>query len=644
MSSTTIKNKTDRKAPQKPSFFMGVAKVATGTFLGLTLLGTSAVAGGLVGLAISFRNLPDVRILKNYVPSQTSYIYDVKGRLLASYHGEEHRTTIPLNEISPELKRAVLAIEDSNFYGHRGINPIAIVRAMKVNLESGSVEEGASTITMQLVKNTFLTPQRTFSRKLSEAVLALRVEQFFSKEEILHSYLNNIYWGHNNYGVETAAKSYFNKSASELTLPEAAMMAGIIQAPESYSPFINYALAKQRQALVLNRMATLGWITVDEAEKAKKEPLLVGKPTAWRTSKLPYVTDTVKQELIERFGLDTVLKGGLSVQTTIDYQLQKKGEQIVQKAYRRLRARGVRADQVALVAIDPRTHFVKTIVGGIDYKKSQFNRVTQARRQPGSAFKPFVYYTAFASGKYSPYTTVSNVPQKYKVPSGYYTPQNYGGTKGSGPVTIVTALSKSLNIPAIHLGQQVGLNKVIETTRLLGIESPLAPVISLPLGPIGITPMEMAKAYATFASNGWQSEATMILKVSDDMGNIILNNTPEPKLVLNEWATASLTTTLKNVLKPGGTAPNANIGRPAAGKTGTTSNEKDVWFVGYVPQLSVAVWIGNDDFRRTLGKGITGGGYAAPIWKQFMTTALKNEPIQYFPAASNFTKPEPPKK
>ena len=644
MSSTTIKNKTDRQAPQKPSFFMGVAKVATGTFLGLTLLGTSAVTGALVGLAISFRNLPDVRILKNYVPSQTSYIYDIKGRLLASYHGEEHRTTIPLNEISPELKRAVLAIEDSNFYGHRGISPIGIARAMKVNIESGSVEEGASTITMQLVKNTFLSPQRTFSRKLSEAVLALRIEQFFSKEEILHSYLNNIYWGHNNYGVETAAKSYFNKSASELTLPEAAMMAGIIQAPESYSPFINYALAKQRQALVLNRMATLGWITVDEAEKAKKEPLLVGKPTAWRTSKLPYVTDTVKQELIQRFGLDTVLKGGLSVQTTIDYQMQKKGEQIVQKAHRRLRSQGVRADQVALVAIDPRTHFVKTIVGGIDYKKSQFNRVTQSRRQPGSAFKPFVYYTAFASGKYTPYTTVSNVARAYKVPSGYYTPQNYGGRKGGGSVPIVEALSKSLNIPAVNLGQKVGLNKVIELCRLLGIESPLAPVISLPLGPIGITPMEMAKAYATFASNGWQSETTMILKVSDDMGNTILNNTPEPKLVLNEWATASLTTSLQKVLQPGGTAPNANIGRPAAGKTGTTSNEKDVWFVGYVPQLSVAVWIGNDDFRRTLGKGVTGGGSAAPIWKQFMTTALKNEPVQYFPAASSFTKPEPPKK
>ena len=645
MSSTTIKSKTDYKTPKKPNFFVGVAKVATGTFLSLTLLSTSAVAGALVGLAISFRNLPDVRVIKNFVPSQTSYVYDIKGRLLTTYHEEEHRTVIPLTQISPQLKRAVLAIEDSNFFTHNGISPMGIVRATKVNLESGEVAEGASTITMQLVKNIFLSPERKFSRKLSEAVLAIRVEQILTKDQILESYLNNIYWGHNNYGAETAAKSYFNKSAKDLNLAESAMMAGIIQAPEAYSPFINYAVAKKRQALVLERMAILGWITPEEAEKARKEPLLVGKPTAWQQSKLPYVTDAVKLELIERFGQQTVTKGGLNVQTTIDYELQKKGEEIVQKAYRRIRSRGVRADQIALVAIDPRTHFVKTIVGGIDYKESQFNRVIQSRRQPGSSFKPFVYYTAFASGKYSPSSSISNVSKSYRDGTGgTYRPQNYGGSFGGGNVSIIEALSKSLNIPAVVIGQRVGLNKVIETCRLLGIESPLSPVISLPLGPIGVTPMEMARAYATFASNGWQSETTMILKVSDSMGNTMLDNSPKPKLILNEWATASLTTTLRRVLQPGGTAPYANIGRPAAGKTGTTSNEKDVWFVGYVPQLSVAVWIGNDDFSRTLGRGVTGGGYAAPIWRQFMRTALVNDPVKQFPAASSFTRPEPPKK
>lgn len=641
MSSTTIKRKTKDQKPSNPSNFVkGVAKVAGGTFLGLTLLTTSAIAGGIVGLAISFRNLPDVRVLNNYVPSQTSYIYDVKGVLLTTFHGEEHRTSVPFEEVSPHLKRAVMAIEDSNFYTHKGINPNSIARALVVNFQSGSVVEGASTLTMQLVKNIFLSHQRTFSRKLAEAVLALRVEQVFTKDQIFEMYLNNIYWGHNNYGAETAAQSYFNKSAKDLNLAEGAMMAGIIQAPEVYSPFADYSLAKEKQALVLNRMADIGWITQEEADKAKKEPLLIGKRRAWKTSRLPYVTDAVREELIQLFGQETVTKGGINVQTTIDYKMQIEAEEIVKKAHRNLRASGVKADQMALVAIDPRTHFVKAVVGGIDYEKSQFNRVLQSRRQPGSAFKPFVYYAAFATGKYTPSSVIPNYTRGFREGGGYYSPKNYGGDPGGGSVSINTALANSLNIPAVVLGQKVGLDKVIEVTRTLGIESPLQPVVSLPLGPIGVTPMEMAKAYATFASNGWQSDTTMIMQVTDSLGNVMLDNTPKPKLVLNEWATASLTSVLQNVIN-GGTASSANIGRPAAGKTGTTSGERDVWFVGYVPQLSTAVWIGNDDFNRSLGAGVTGGGYAAPIWRQFMSKALKDEPVKYFPAASQFTKPKP---
>ena len=641
MSFTTIKPKVKKKkSNSQGNFLAGVAQAAGGTIIGLSLLTSSVIAGGLVGLAISFRNLPDVRVLSNYVPSQSSHIYDIKGVPLATFHGEEHRKVIPYNQISPYLKKAVLAIEDSNFYAHNGINPHSIARATLVNWQSGAVVEGASTLTMQLVKNMFLSHERTFSRKLAETVLAIRVEQVFSKDQILDMYLNNIYWGHNNYGAETAAQSYFNKSAADLNLAEAATMAGIIQAPEVYSPFKNYAITKKRQAIVLNRMRDIGWITAEEAESAKKEPLFVGKPKAWENSRLPYVTDAVKQELIERFGKEVVLKGGMSVQTTIDYNLQLKAEAIVRKAHRNLRNRGVRADQVALVAIDPRTHFVKTVVGGINYEDSQFNRVLQSRRQPGSSFKPFVYYTAFASGKYSPYSTIPNTSPGYREGTGFYRPQNYGGSYGEGTVSIYHALTSSLNIPAVVLGQKVGLDKVLEVCRILGIESPLQAVVSLPLGPIGVTPMEMASAYATFASNGWQSETTMILQVGDSSGNVILDNTPQPKLVLNEWATASLTSVLQGVIK-GGTARAADIGRPAAGKTGTTTSERDVWFVGFVPQLSTAVWIGNDNYYQTLGKGVTGGGHAAPIWKEFMTMALKNEPVKHFPATSQFTRPKP---
>ncbi|AUC62392.1 family 1A penicillin-binding protein MrcA [Cyanobacterium sp. HL-69] len=640
-SSTTFKLKTKRpKINAAKEFVLGVTKVAGGTFLSLTLLTTSVVAGGLAGLAISFRNLPDVRVLRGHVPAQTSYVYDVKGVLLASFHSEEHRQTVELNEISPELKRAVLAIEDSNFYYHEGINPTSVARAILVNYRSGGVVEGASTLTMQLAKNMFLSHQRSYSRKLAEAILALRIEQVFSKDEILDMYLNNIYWGHNNYGVQTAAKSYFNKPASELNLAESAMMAGIIQAPEAFSPFANYEIAKRRQALVLDRLVDLDWITEEEAQAAKVEPLGVGKPQAWQRSRLPFVTDAVREDIINRFGSDMLIRGGLNVQTTLDYNMQIRAEEIVRNAHQNLRRSGVQADQMALVAIDPRTHFVKAVVGGIDYETSQFNRVLHSRRQPGSAFKPFVFYEAFASGKYTPSSSVANYSKGFRDGSGIYRPENYGGDMGGGDVSINQALTVSLNIPAVVVGQEIGLDRVIDLTRTLGIESPLQPVVSLPLGPIGITPMEMASAYATFANNGWKSDTTMILQVTDNNGNVIIDNTPKPQLVLDEWSTASLTTILQNVLRPGGTAPAANIGRPAAGKTGTTSGERDVWFVGYVPQLSVAVWIGNDDFNRTLGRGVTGGGTAAPVWRQFMNMALENEPVLPFPAASQFKRPE----
>ncbi|ANV86336.1 transglycosylase domain-containing protein [Picosynechococcus sp. PCC 7117] len=646
MSSSTVRHKTkkalarqskERRSPQ--GFLRGVAQKAMGTVIGCTMLGSAIAAGGLVGLAISFRNLPDVRTLKTYVPTETSYIYDINGKVLLSLHGEANRTNIELSEVSPELKMAILAIEDSHFYQHNGINPTSIGRAILSNLEAGGITEGASTITMQLVKNLFLAQDRTYNRKLAETVLALRIEQIFPKDEILEMYLNNIYWGHNNYGVETAAESYFNKSAADLTLPEAAVMAGMIQAPEDYSPFRDYQATKQRQKIVLNRLEDLGWITPEEAAAAAQEPLLVGQPTAWKASASPYITQAVEEELTQRFGEELVRKGGMRVQTTVDLNMQRRAEETVQKAFQQARSRGLRADQIAVAAVDPRTHFVKVLVGGRDYEESQFNRAIQSQRQPGSAFKPFVYYTAFASGNYTPFSTIDDSPVSYPDGNGTYSPQNYGGSF-SGTVSLYDALVTSKNVPAVKLGKAVGLEKVIELCRLLGIESPLQPVISLPLGAVGISPLEMASAYATFASNGWQSETTLILRVTDSQGNVLLDNTPQPRLVLDPWATASLTTVLQGVVN-GGTGQAANLGdRPAAGKTGTTSSERDVWFVGYVPQLAAAVWIGNDDYR-PMGTGTTGGGDAAPIWRAFMQEALKGEEPQYFPAASKYPRPKP---
>lgn len=606
----------------------------------MTMLISSVAAGGLVGLALSFRNLPDVRVLRTYVPTETTYIYDIKGTLLTSIHDEANREVVPLDEISPNLKRAVLAIEDSHFFLHHGINPGGIARAFVANLEQGETVEGGSTLTMQLVKNLFLSPKRALSRKAAEAVLAIRLEQILSKDEILELYLNQVYWGHNLYGIETASQSYFNKSASELTLAESAMLAGIIQAPEDYSPFANYPLAKQRQAVVLNRMRELKWITAEEEAQARKQPLLVGRVTSFRQSKLPYVTDAVIQELSRRFGRDAVLKGGMRVQTTIDMNFQRMAEKTVQRWHDTLYYRGVfygrDNGQIALVAVDPRTHFVKAMVGGAGFEKSQYNRAIQARRQPGSAFKPFVYYTAFATGKFSPASVIADSPVSYRDGNGYYSPQNYGGGF-SGAVTIRKALEVSLNVPAVKLGQWIGLNKVIEVCRTLGMTSPMEPVISLPLGAIDLTPMEMAGAFATFANNGWHSEPTFIVQVTDSRGNMLLDNTPKPQLVLDPWAVASLNSVLQGVITSG-TAKNARIGRPAAGKTGTTSSERDVWFVGYVPQLSTAIWVGNDDYT-PLAAGSTGGTTAAPIWRSFMHQAMQGQPVEYFDPPSKYDPP-----
>ena len=641
MSSEIILEKPEPQNSQAiaSSFLGGVAKAAGGTVLGITMIASAVAAGGLVGLAFSFRNLPDVRVLRNYVPAETSYVYDIKGRLLSSLHGEANREVATSEQISPELKLAVIAIEDSNFYRHQGLNPYSIGRAALVNYRKGGVSEGASTLTMQLVKNLFLTRERTFSRKLAEAILAIRVEQVFDKEEILEMYLNNIYWGHNNYGVQTAAQSYFNKSASELNLAEAAVLAGLIQAPEQYSPFLNYSNTKTRQASVLARMRTLNWITPEEEQAALKAPLLVGKPTAWRKSKSPFITEAVTKELEELFGKEKVLRGGIRVQTTIDRDFQKMAEESVRDSHNLLRRWGLRADQIALAAVDPRTHFVKALVGGVDYNSSQFNRAVQSRRQPGSAFKPFVYYAALANGKYTPGTIVDDAPISFSIPGGIYKPQNYGGKQDfGGRMSLATSLIQSRNIPVVKLGKEIGLERVIDICRILGIESPLQPVISLPLGSIGVTPLEMAGAFATFANNGWHSKTTAILQVTDSKGNILLDNTPTPQRVLDPWATASLTTMLKGVLQPGGTGTKGNINRPAAAKTGTTSSERDVWFVGYVPQLSTAVWVGNDNYQ-SMGKGITGGDFAAPVWRSFMLKALENEPVKYFPAASQFARP-----
>ncbi|MDZ8093037.1 MAG: transglycosylase domain-containing protein [Nostoc sp. DedQUE05] len=637
-SSRTFEDKQpQRRASSGFEFLKGVGQVTGGTLLSITMLASSIVAGGLVGLAISFRNLPDVRQLRNFFPSETTYIYDVKGKLLTSIHGEANREVVPLDRISPNLKRAVLASEDSHFYDHHGINPTGVGRAIVVNAVAGGVKEGGSTVTMQLVKNLFLSQKRAFTRKLAEAVLAIRLEQILTKDQILEMYLNQVYWGHNNYGVQTAARSYFNKSSEYLSLGESAMMAGLIQAPEEFSPFVSMKLAKQKQKEVLGRMLELNWINQSEYDNALKQEIKLGRIKSFQGSALPYVTNTVAQELAKKFGRETLLKGGMRVQTTVDANFQIMAEETVVKWHKTLLGQGLYKNQMALVAIDPRTHFIKALVGGIDPKTSEFNRATQSQRQPGSSFKPFVYYTAFATGKYGPDSTVVDAPVSYRDGNGWYFPRNYdGGFSGAMPIR--RALAQSRNIPVIKIGKAVGMNRVIETCRTLGIMSPMEPVTSLPLGAIGVTPLEMASAYATFANYGWQSPPTVIARVTDSSGNVLLDNTPKPQLVLDPWASAAIIDVMRSVITEG-TGKGAALGRPAAGKTGTTSSEKDIWFVGTVPQLTTAVWVGRDD-NRQLADHATGGVMVAPIWKDFMEKALKNVPVENFKSPSQFSRPK----
>ncbi|HEY9825616.1 MAG TPA: PBP1A family penicillin-binding protein, partial [Stenomitos sp.] len=601
MSTKVIRQHPATSSESRNDFWSSTFKIAGSTILVSSMLGVTVAAGALVGLAMSYRNLPDVRSLKGYIPSETTYIYDVNGKVLASQHGEENREVVTLDKISPNLKMAVIATEDSNFYQHQGVNPVGILRATLINFQQGRTVQGASTLTQQLVKNLFLTTEEQLSRKATEAVLAMRVEKLFKKDEILEMYLNQIYWGHNTYGAETAAMSYFNKSAADLTLAEAALMAGIIKAPEQYSPFLDFRAAKRQQEIVLERMVALNWITSQEADAAKAQPLKFGRVTSFQKSLSPFVTDTVIKELTDKFGKEAIDRGGMRVQSTVDWKLQQLAEDTVRYGSGLLAGQ---ADQLALVAVDPRTHFIKAIVGGVDSRKTSFNRVTQAQRQPGSSFKPFVYYAAFASGKYTPDSTINDSPVSYDDGSAdRYFPQNYDRTF-AGAMTVRQALAQSRNIPAIVLGQKVGLEKVIDVCRVLGIRSPIAPVISLPLGAVDLTPLEMASAYATFASGGWQSEPSAILQVTDSTGRLMMDNTPHPKLVLDPWATAATVDAMQAVVN-GGTGKAAYFGRPAAGKTGTTSSERDIWFVGFVPQLAAAVWAGNDDYS-PLGRGATG--------------------------------------
>ncbi|PIQ26362.1 penicillin-binding protein [bacterium (Candidatus Blackallbacteria) CG17_big_fil_post_rev_8_21_14_2_50_48_46] len=608
--------------------FWGILRWSFRLLMLPVLLGASSLGGAYTGMALRFSQLPDVSALQYYAPIETTEIYDDKNHLLMKLFGEENRRVLPLNQVPDKIQQAVISAEDGRFYEHKGIDWIGMARALKANFDRKAAVQGGSSITQQIVKNTFLTAERTPQRKLAEAWMATEVEKKFSKHQILELYLNQVYWGHNAYGIEAASQTYFGKSARLLKLNEGAMLAGILTGPEIYSPYRNFKGAEHRMQLTLERMRELKFITAEEYTQALKSPLKVAGLKAG-SMRYPYFTSYVLAMLKENYGDQKALKQGLRIYTTINTQWQEQAEKALKEHMSQLKR--MNAEQAALVAIEPQTGFIRAMVGGRNYSESQFNRAWQAQRQPGSSFKPFVYLTAFARG-YTPGHTEIDEPIQFRIGTRVWKPKNYSGGY-SGTMTLQRALESSVNIIAVKLGDKLGNGNIIDTAHKLGIRSRLKNVLSLPLGPSEVNPLEMANAYSTIARGGRYLEPTPILRIEDRYGNVLEDNrNRQAEPVYSAEASYQLIKIMKGVVLRG-TAPAANIGRPVAGKTGTTSDHRDAWFVGFSPQLCTAVWIGNDTPTRMYG-GATGGTLAATLWARFMREAHKNLPKKDFPGSA----------
>jgi len=556
-----------------------------------------------------------------------SKVYDVNGQLITSLF-EENRVKVSIKEISPYAVKAVIATEDARFYRHFGLDPVRIVGALLKNLSAGEIKQGGSTITQQTAKNLYLTHERTLARKIKEAILTLQLERKYTKEEILEMYLNQIYFGHRAYGIEVAALTYFNKRAKDLSLAESAMLAGIPARPSTYSPFRNFSAAKKRQAVVLDRMAEVGMITREQADKAKKEKIVLVSSQQLVQEKAPFFIDEIRQYISDKYenGSELLLKGGLTIYTTLDMKDQKAAEEALQQGLSKVDNRL----EGALVAIDPTNGYIKAMVGGRDFDKTKFNRAL-AKRQPGSAFKPFLYATAIDKG-YTAASLIRCEPVSYPQPGDEeYVPRDYGDQPYHyRDFTLKEALAVSDNIVAIRLNEQVGPKTVVSYAKKMGINSPLRPYLSLALGTSEVTPLEMASSFGVFANQGILAKPMMIIKIVDRNGKVLEENKPRTTKVISQQTAYIVTDMMKAVVQPGGTAGRIGgmINRPAAGKTGTSQNFQDAWFVGYTPQLVAAVYVGYDSPRSV---GRTGGAIAAPIWANFIRGALDEVAVKDFP-------------
>lgn len=579
---------------------------------------------------------------------QNGYIYARDGKtVLAVLRGDEARVVVTSDQIAPIMKQAIVAIEDRRFFEHDGVDLRGILRAVWADISSKEIVQGGSTITQQFVKNTYIKPERTVSRKLKEAALAWQLERSWSKERILTAYLNTAYFGNNAYGIEMAARVYFDKHASELTLPEAALLAGITQNPTAYNPVSHPGRAKQRRNTVLTLMFGQGLITREQYEAATEAPLPAPEDVGLPGTRGPaqYFAEYVKNQLIPYYGSGKVLGGGLKIYTTIDLELQRLAQAAIDKWIHRWMP-GKDGMRAALVAIDPRDGEVLAMVGGTSFSKSQFNLATDGERQPGSSFKPFVLATALAQG-ISPATVFPSKPTVISLGDKLWAVRNYENSY-LGQADLATATIVSDNTVYAQLTAQLGADNVRKMARRLGIQSPLNDYLGIGLGVEAVNPLEMARAYATIANGGVRVDGALlgnkpraILAVEDPANERTDFNEPVGKRVLDANQAAILTSILARVVEEGTGKRAALDDRPVAGKTGTTENYGDAWFVGYTPQLAVAVWVGYPNQLRFMttqfnGDPVAGGTYPALIFRTFMKAALAKleEPPLAFPEPS----------
>jgi len=711
--------------------------------------GSVVIITGIIAATLFYfyinEDLPKISKLSDYHPPVVTTVYSDDNRKIGEFY-KERRIVVPISRIPQILKEAFIAAEDSRFYSHPGIDVIGIFRALLKNIEAGGVVQGGSTITQQVTKTFLLTPERSYTRKIKEAILAYRISKAFSKDEILFLYLNQIYLGHGAYGIEAASENYFGKPVTDLNLAECAMLAGLPQAPTKYSPFRYPEKAKQRQIYVLNRMATEGYVTEAQAAAAIQLAMDIKPRKNWYIEEAPFYTEHIRRYVETKYGPDALYTNGLSIYAAVNIEMQKAAQEELgiglgaldkRQGYRgplkRLKPDGIEsfaaviqeeikdapikpgvilsgvvvsvseseqsagvrigkslgvirfADmkwakkitpnsnqqeagakrpptilgigdvilvkimdkakdgnkwnlyleqtpkvQGALLCLEARTGQVKVMVGGRDFRDSQFNRAIQSRRQPGSSFKPIIYAAAIDKG-YTPATVMIDSPIAFQDGEGdsVWKPQNYD-RKYSGQILLRNALEKSVNVVTVKILQDIGVDYAIGYAKKLGITSTLEHNLSIALGSSGVSLLELVTAYSVFDNAGDLIQPVFITKIADQRGRVLEETIPNKVQVIEKNTAFIMTSLLESVIKNGTGRKARELNRPAAGKTGTTNNLNDAWFVGYTPEYITGVWVGFDE-EETLGKGETGGAAACPVWVGFMKRTLANKPVQVFP-------------